>query len=585
MPENGSAKLCLRASRASDGRARVEAVIGTRVLACDVIDLWSDDDRDRLADAIHAEVPALELKLIQRELLLIDRENLPTIAGADEPWGEPVKIDQPKVPAFPVDVLPEPMRAWVDATAEACQVPSDLPGLLALAVCAGAVARRVEVLAGRNWFEPINLFVAVLLEPANRKSAVFSAAMRPLRLIESELIEQTAPEVARLASDRRIKETALKSAEKKAAGGCAESRDEAQRLASELAVEPVGGLPKLIVDDATPEAIEATLATQNGRLVVAGCEGGLFDVMAGRYSSGVGNFDCFLKGHAGDDLRVDRITRGSVVIDRCCLTLAYAVQSDVVRNMAKRPSFRGRGLIGRFLYAVPETRLGLRRINAAPVPRAVADAYEVLVRRLAAIEGDADGRAQLLSLSPDASSCFADWQAEVERWLGDDGRLAELRDWGGKLCGLTARLAAIMHLVETDRPEPWAVPISLSVMRAAIELGRWAVSHAEAVIGLMGGTDGPTDDAVYSLRWLRERASPEVTRRDAHVHGRARFDGEPERLDDAIELLVERGWLRPMVAAQSRAGRPASPRYAVHPLLSGKERKPVEQVARVKGVI
>ncbi|MCY2981701.1 MAG: hypothetical protein NTU79_23825 [Planctomycetota bacterium] len=36
------------------------------------------------------------------------------------------------------------------------------------------------------------------------------------------------------------------------------------------------------------------LAAQGGRLICAGAEGCLFDVMAGRYSSGVGNLDCFL---------------------------------------------------------------------------------------------------------------------------------------------------------------------------------------------------------------------------------------------------------------------------------------------------
>ncbi len=97
-------------------------------------------------------------------------------------------------------------------------------------------------------------------------------------------------------------------------------------------------MPKLLVDDATAEAVEMQLAAQDGRLICAGAEGGLFDVMAGRYSSGVGNLDCFLKGHAGDDLRVDRVIRGSIVVDRCCLTLAYAIQPEVIRGMADRPS-------------------------------------------------------------------------------------------------------------------------------------------------------------------------------------------------------------------------------------------------------
>jgi hypothetical protein len=569
----------LSATRAGDGVgvAAIEILIDDRLIGRDVCDLRSNDDRRRCANVIHELVPAASIESIERELLAIDPDALPSVDGADAPWSEPVAIDRVKVPTFPVDVLPEPLRSWVVSTAEACQVPVDLPGLLSLSICAGAVARRVEVIAGRDWFEPINVYAAVILDPANRKSAAFSAALKPLRAIERQLIEEASPTHAKLASARRIKEKALTNLEKKAgATGDGESIREAARLAEELSLEPIPSLPKLIVDDATAEAVEMQLAAQGGRLVVAGCEGGLFDVMAGRYSSGVGNLDIFLKGHAGDDLRVDRVTRSGAV-DRCCLTLAYAVQPDVIRGMAERPSFRGRGLIGRFMYAIPESPIGRRRVNAEPVSGAVADAYDALVRRLAAIPDGPDGRPWYVGLSAGATSCFHDWQREVELMLGDTGRMVEFRDWGGKLCGLTARLAAIMHLVSIDDPEPWQTPIELSVVESAITLSRWAICHAEAVIGLMAGGDTPLDDAVYMLRWLRERGLGEFSRRDAQNHGRQRFDGEPKRLDYSLELLIERGWIRPLPMPLPSPGRPPSPRYLVCPELFGGKSEPTKR--------
>lgn len=512
----------------------------------------------------------------------------------DDQWPEPLSIDRPILPAFPVNTLPEPLRAWVVATSEACQVPSDLPALLALACCGGAAARRVEMLAGRGWIEPINLYVACLLEPANRKSAVFSAALRPLREIERELMKMAAPEVARLSSARRVKESKMKKAERKACDkSCDESAQLAGVLAAELSEEPIASMPKLLVDDATAEAVEMQLAAQDGRLICAGAEGGLFDVMAGRYSSGVGNLDCFLKGHAGDDLRVDRVIRGSIVVDRCCLTLAYAIQPEVIRGMADRPSFRGRGLIGRFLYSMPETRLGKRSINSAPVSSHVAVGYSTLVRRLASIQASGD-EPRLLAMAPDATSCFHAWQIEVEGWLGDSGRLREMRDWGGKLCGLTARLAAILHLVETNSGEPWNVPIGLSVIESAIGIARWSVFHAEAVIGLMTGAGGGLDDAGYVLRWIRESERTEFSRRDVHVHARSRFDGEREKLDDALELLVDRGWIRHLSPIErSGPGQKPSPRFEVNPVIAMRRSAPkaptadnvIEPPARVRGVM
>jgi hypothetical protein len=38
------------------------------------------------------------------------------------------------------------------------------------------------------------------------------------------------------------------------------------------------------------------------------------------------------------------------------------------------PGFRGKGLLARILFAVPENTVGRRRIGADPVPSAVADA-------------------------------------------------------------------------------------------------------------------------------------------------------------------------------------------------------------------
>ena len=507
-------------------------------------------------------------------------------------WDDPAPVDRPALPSFPVSVLPEPLRAWVTATAEATQTPPDLAGLLSLAMCAGAVARRVEIEAGRGYFEPLNLYAAVLLDPANRKSSVFRAATAPLRAIESELIEAAGPEIARAQSDRRMKEAELRRLESEAARGDLSARANALRLAEELAAEPAPLLPRLLMDDATAEAVEIQLAAQDGRLVVAGAEGGLFDTMAGRYSSGVANLDCFLKGHAGDDLRVDRVGRGSVAVDRTCLTLCYAVQPAVIRGMASQKAFRGRGLIGRFIYAIPESPLGSRRIDPEPVPDHVADAYAATVRRLFEItEGDLGPAA--LGLSPPAADAFKAWAAEVEAMLSPDGRLASMTDWGGKLVGLTARLAGVLHLIEADVIDPVAVPIDRKTIEAAIELARWAVPHAEAAIGLMAADDGSLDDAGYVLRWLRQRAEPEASRREIGQHGRARFDSDPARLDRALAALIDRGWLRPIADDRGGPGRP-SVRYRCHPIIAAGSRnpmpiwetaEPIDPPARVVGVI
>ncbi|MBL8852896.1 MAG: DUF3987 domain-containing protein, partial [Planctomycetaceae bacterium] len=385
--------LILKCEPGSNGHRKIEAWLGDRVVARDSVDLASADSRGRFGALICNEMPGLDRGLIERELLAIK-----TIPG-DE-WDDPVAVDLPSLPSIPIDGLPDRLRLWIVATSESTQTPVELAALLALAACSGMVARRIVIEPRAGWIEPINLFVAVLLDPANRKSPVFKAAFAPIRLIESELVEVARPEVARTQSERRIVETQLKQAEGRAGkGGDADASREARELAERLAVMPEPVLPRLLVDDATAEAVEIQLSAQGGRLIVAGAEGGLFDVMGGRYSGGAGNLDVFLKGHPGDDLRVDRVVRGSVAVDRVCLTLAYAIQPDVIRGLAGKPSFRGRGLLGRFVYALPPSPLGHRKTKPDPVDDSVANDYENLIRDLFELAGDDDANVRRLRLS------------------------------------------------------------------------------------------------------------------------------------------------------------------------------------------
>jgi hypothetical protein len=476
-----------------------------------------------------------------------------------QPWPEIVSFDVLDLPDFPTDALPDVLRQWVEAESHATQTPADLAGLLALAACSAMIARRISVWARDSWsWEPVNLFVAVLLEPGNRKSAVFADAIRPLRELEAELIEAARPEVSRAQSDRRQEEMRLRNLEKTAAEkGDAEARHEAGNLAAELAdgAEPV--LPRLIVDDATSEKLGIVLAEQGGRIASLSPEGGVFDLMAGRYSkSGIPQFDVYLKGHSGDDLVTDRVSRKSVHVERPALTCGYAMQPAVIKGLAENAAFRGRGLLARFLYAAPLSWIGRREIAPAPVSDATREAYRQAVRALAEVEGE-----YVLKLTADASSALRAWEAEIEVMLGDGGRMEIMRDWGGKLAGATLRLAAVLHCVEYDS----AACIDGMTIAAAIEIARYLVPHAEAVLNMMHATEGSgDDDARYVLRWIERHARREFTKRDAHQHGKRRFP-KADDIDLAIEGLTRRGYIRLRPAEATGPGRPSSPIYEVNP--------------------
>lgn len=408
------------------------------------------------------------------------------------------------LPKFPVDALPEDLRAWVEAEAHATQTPPDLAALGALSVLSSQIARRVVVEARTGYVEPTNIMTAVALDPGNRKSIVFRNATKPLREIERELIEEAKPVVAKLKSRRRQSEGRLKKLEQLAAGDDEDARRDADDLAENLANEVEPALPLLVVEDVTPEKLAMILAEQGGRIFSASPEGNVFDLMGGRYSkANQVDFDIYLRGHAGDDHTVHRVSREAIHIERATITAFYTVQPEVLKAIVGNSAFRGRGLLARFCFAVPESPLGRRIIGAQPVSDVTVAIYRALVRNI----GDFDGN-RVLKLKEDAYSAFMNWEREIESMLADGGELEYIRDFGGKLAGTTLRLAAILNCAERSVD----LPITLGSIERAIKIARYLIQHAKYVLCGMGGFGGQTDHEKL-VEWIKARGGV-VTLRD-----------------------------------------------------------------------
>jgi replicative DNA helicase len=497
-----------------------------------------------------------------------------TAAPGERGWEPPAPFGVAgEVPAFPVEVLPSWLGEYVAAVATATQTPPDLAGMLALAVLATVAAGAVEVQPRPGWQEPLCLFIAVGMDAGTRKSSVFAALTRPIADFERDQAAAALPGITETAVLRRIADQAAAHTEAAAGKAPASQQEEARAEAiaraaeaSSLVVPPV---PRWLVDDATPEALAGLLATY-GRIALLSPEGDVFDQMAGRYNQTAGpNLGVYLKGHAGDLLKVDRRGRPPEYVERPCLTIGLTVQPEVLRGLAGRPGFRGRGLLARFLYSLPASLVGRRQPGAPSVPEAVADRYALELHALAATvaapAGD-DGPA-VLTLDQDAAELLLALERDLEpRLAAGSGDLAHLAGWAAKLAGATCRLAALLDLASHLRYGR-AQPIAADTFAGAVRLAGYLVEHARAVFDLMGA-DPRTDDARWLLDWISRTGQAQFTRRDAHhAAPRGRFPKATD-LDPALALLEEHGWLRRVDADSPgpKGGRPPSPRFLVNPL-------------------
>lgn len=393
-------------------------------------------------------------------------------------------------------------------------------------------------------------------------------ATAPLREVECELIENAKPAVARAESEIRQLEARLKTLENMAAQGKdaanrEAARREADQVAEQLASMPKPVLPRRICDNATTEKIEMMLAEQEGRLASMSAEGNVFDLMAGKYSKQASSdIDVYLKAHSGDPLCTDRVGRGGVRVERPSLTCLYAVQPEVISKLTANLEFRGRGLLARFLFAMPRSLVGEREVAAEPVHPRISKAYRQVVRRLAALNGEA-----VLKLQSEAAVAFEDWEREIEKMLAEGGEMEHMLDWGSKLAGATLRLAAVLHCVKFG-PEG---EIGEETLASAITIARYLICHAEAVLTDTAAAEGTVDaDARYVLRWIKRHGKQEFTERDVHQHGKRRFARATEVVP-ALEVLKNRHYIRRKPEVKAGPGRPPSPSYEVNPLVFAPE--------------
>jgi hypothetical protein len=547
-------------------------------------------------------------------------------------WEEPIPFRDYPVPDLPLDTLPGFLVQSVSAVAESTQTPPDLAAMLMISVCGAGLAKRFRVAVREGWSEPLNVFAVVALPPGERKSAVFDWVMAPVRAFEQQELARTAPLIAEEATKHRILEARLKGIESKAAKvngpeaahdrdapndepgreakdggesgaakpGGAEGRrpleEEAKEVAKALAAHQVPEPPQFFCDDVTPEKLGNLLARHGGCMLLASAEGTPFEIAKGRYTDKAANFEVYLKGHSGDDLRVGRISRSAETVPQPALSAALAVQPDVIQGLADQTSLRGRGFLARWLYSIPRSLVGRRKIAARPVPAAVATKYQdtvVALWKLLRSEHDpGKSEPQLLQFSAAADKAMQAFEAELEPRLGRDGDLGHLSSWGNKLAGAAARLAGIFHVAEAiAEGNSWRCPVSESTANAAIRLGReYLVPQALAAFGLMGA-DARTERAKRLLAWIRRTGNTQgkplhrFSRRDAH-RALGRHIDKVDELEPVLELLAKHHFIRPMpMPRQAGPGQKASQVYDVNPKLwNGADgRDPVDTADRIDG--
>ena len=486
-------------------------------------------------------------------------------------WPEPEPLDAATGPELSPDALPEWAGDYATAVSRSTQTPSDMAVATVLGALSAAVAGKFVVRVKPDYREPLNIYVATVLPPGERKSAVMEACViRAIQDWEREKAEAMESQIKKAISARKTAERRIEHLRGRAAK--ANSREEARRIQSEIdqieaSLPEIPASPRVIVDDITAEALAAVLAQQNERVAVISDEGGIFETMAGRYSNGVANIDLLLKGHSGTPHRVDRKNAPPLILNNPTITMALCVQPDVLSGLAEKPSFRGRGLIARILYTIPRSRLGFRTLDAPPVPPNVAEWYSRMLALLLNMEPAQSETGVVpheLGLSAEAYSHWVEFYRAVELRLQPGDEFAHMTDWAGKLPGAAIRIAGLLHVAEHANDCPWEHEISINTMDNALRLASAFAEHAVVALDLMGAN--PVLEAAHKvLEWIKAKSIEEFDERELKRKLSKKVD-VPVLLE-SLGFMVERGHIAqaPAPPPGPKGGRPPSKRYLVNP--------------------
>ncbi len=480
------------------------------------------------------------------------------------PEPEPLGSELPPVPVFDPELLPDALRDWCADIAERMQVPLDFPAISAVATMGATVMRRAEIQPKANdtsWTEYPNLWGGIVAPPGMMKSPTIDAATAPLRRVEALWRAEYESELAEAQAGKELAELRTRAWEQQYVAA-------SKKKDAELPIRPDDSVPephhkRLITSDATFESLHQILADNPAG--VACWRDELTGWLASLERQGrEAERAFFLEGWSGHSgFTIDRIGRGSVHVEHCCVSVFGGIQPARLRSyladvLKDGPS--NDGLVQRFQLLVwPDFDGEWSYIDRQPNMVAQQRA-ESVYRRLVALDVDNPLR---LKFDSDAQRMFIAWLTALETKIRSVDTPPVLQAHLAKYRKLMPALALLCSLADGHTE---AVPLA-SANRAAAWC-EYLEPHARRIYA---SKLAPEMAAAQTLsRKLKSgwhKMDGSFTLRDAY---RTQWSGltTPDEARAALHVLCEYEWLRKVQVTPDGAGRP-SETYRINPRIAG----------------
>ena len=213
------------------------------------------------------------------------------------------------------------------------QVPLDYPGIVAVLALAGAVNWRAVIQPKENdtgWVVVPNLWGGIVAPPGFMKSPVIQTVVRPLVEIQQDWRLEYELALGEYEREKRGVGT----------GGTSAWREEFKKSAKQGKASPerpdspvvAPMLRRLIVNDATFEALHQTMSENpTGILVIRDELTGWWSTLDRAGREGERAF-CLQAWNGDTGHTIDRITRGTIHVEACCMSMLGGIQPGRLRS-------------------------------------------------------------------------------------------------------------------------------------------------------------------------------------------------------------------------------------------------------------
>ncbi|NOU62286.1 DUF3987 domain-containing protein [Marinifilum caeruleilacunae] len=394
---------------------------------------------------------------------------------------------------FPLHVFPEPLREYINESADAINCPADFISMAVLSSFSLAVGSKVVADVKNIWKESPVLFSAIVAEPGAKKTPALKAGALAVFQLQQELAQIYA---TRKQAYIKNNEEFDKAFEKW------RSIPKAKREFEDKPVKPIPPtLEQITTNDATIEGLSALLQKQPLRILF------IQDELAGwvkgmnQYRQGNGaDQEKWLSLWSCEDIIINRKSEDEAIyIRRPFVSVLGCLQPDVLNDFSKG---KDNGFLDRILFVVPGP-VKLEFTNKQVEEYLKCDYIKAFKRMY--FFNYKDENPAIIEFSPTAYQKLEDYMNDCHyREMNSDELPYYLRGIWSKFVGYTIRFSIIIEAMKYGYSIGKLNKIELSSVEKAIELTEYFKIQAKKVQNILHSStmDKKIEMAIQKIKKL-----------------------------------------------------------------------------------